>query len=210
MTNLIPTAEPKVTGGWQLIPELQATGSPVQEINEQAGFLRTRARLVNGDVAELHESTMQKELDERSAELAKLPVSDLLAGFADLGFAWRDIARMVAVSVPAVQKWRKGESITGENRLRLAKLAALMDMVQNQMVSDPASWFEVPLLGSSITPLDMAADGRWTLVLELAGDHSDKRSVLNSYKPDWQEANTGSAFETFVNVDGQRSIRSKE
>lgn len=42
-------------------------------------------------------------------------MASMLSDLAELGFAWRDIARLVKVSVPAVQKWRKGgEGLRGE------------------------------------------------------------------------------------------------
>lgn len=50
-----------------------------------------------------------------AAERAKDSVASMLSDLADLGFARRDIARLVKVSVPAVQKWRRGEGVRGES-----------------------------------------------------------------------------------------------
>lgn len=56
-------------------------------------------------------------------------MASMLSDLAELGFAWRDIARLVKVSVPAVQKWRKGEKASGESHSRVASLLAACDLI---------------------------------------------------------------------------------
>ena len=112
-------------------PELPATTTSYRELSDQAGFLRNVVRIIAGDVASLHRNLGHKGLDERAQEFKGLTTRELLNGLNRLGFTWRDVARMMRVSVPAVQKWRKGESASGENHKRLMVLRALMTMLDD-------------------------------------------------------------------------------
>jgi hypothetical protein len=134
----------------------------------------------------------------------------MLAELADLGFAWRDIARLVNVSVPAVQKWRKGEKVSGDNRHRMASLLAACDLIKSHyMVEEIASWFEMPLSSSApITPITLYAANRADLVFEFANGQVDPEALLSEFEPDWRERYR-SDFEVFEAGDGNRSIRMK-
>jgi hypothetical protein len=136
---------------------------------------------------------------------------DLLQEFADLGFAWRDVARLVGVSVPAVQKWRRGEGTTGENRLEVASLLAACDlMAEHYGIQEIASWFEMRLLsGVPVTPIVLWAGDRPDLVFDYASGHTDPEQILTSWDPQWRDRYR-SDFEVFRADDGQLSIRPKE
>src|ERR1700683_1281482 len=71
----------------------------IEDIVEQAGYLRNVTRVIGNDVGELHRQAFEVQLNTRSNDLAKrrLP-TDMLNELADDGFAWRDIARMIDVS----------------------------------------------------------------------------------------------------------------
>lgn len=134
----------------------------------------------------------------------------MLGELADLGFAWRDIARLLGVSVPAVQKWRKGERASGESRQKLANLLAACDLIAGHyMVDEIASWFEMPItMSAPLTPIDFYARERADLVFEYASGHTDPESLLSQFEPDWRE-HYRSEFEVFEAGDGNRSIRMK-
>lgn len=140
---------------------------------------------------------------------------ELLALLSDYGLAWRDVARLVKVSVPAVQKWRRGEGITGGNRLRLAGVVALLECLEDKMINEPASWLEVPVLRDvAVTGMDMLAAGRHDLVLELAADDPvvgvERTQVLDEFDPDWRTTRVDNSFEVVEADDGILSIRPRQ
>ncbi|MGO1177876.1 MAG: hypothetical protein ACTIME_15300 [Cellulosimicrobium funkei] len=129
--------------------------------------------------------------------------------------AWRDVARLVGVSVPAVQKWRRGAGMTGENRLRLAGVVALLRCLERKMINAPVSWLEMPVLSDvSVTAMDMLAVDRVDLVLELATDDPilghDRTRVLDEFEPRWRETRVDDKFEVFEASDGLLSIRPRQ
>jgi len=189
-------------------PIVSETQTSYTALADQAGFLRRRTKILNDDVTGLHQDVQLEELTQRSRSRAKLSERELLNELSALGFAWRDIARMTGVSVPAVQKWRRGESASGENRFRLAQLVALCDMVgDDHMVADVGGWFEVPIsTAAPVTPLDLLTGEREDLVLEHASEHVSAELILDRFDEDWS-ARYRSEFEVFVASDGNTSLR---
>ncbi|MFE3748252.1 hypothetical protein ACFXO5_23775 [Bacillus subtilis] len=137
----------------------------------------------------------------------------MLEELSDLGFAWRDIAKIARVSVAAVTKWRRGERVTESNRRRLAEVLALVDMLTDRMIDEPVSWLEMRQRDNvALTAMDMFAAGRSDLVLELASDYTDGVALdaaFDAFEPNWRETRVDDAFETFVADDGVVSIRPK-
>ncbi|MCL2470872.1 MAG: hypothetical protein FWF25_03930 [Propionibacteriaceae bacterium] len=162
------------------------------------------------DYDDLQHAHNEIEWRTLAAGRAKSSVQTMLSELAELGFAWRDIAQLVHVSVPAVQKWRRGEKASGESRQRLASFLAACDLVANDyMVEDIASWFEMPLVASvPVTSITLYAADRADLVFEHASGHADPEAVLTQFDPDWRER-FRSDFEVFQAGDGHRSIRMK-
>lgn len=162
------------------------------------------------DVDDLHKRTHEDEWRTAAAERGKASVTSMLTELADLGFAWRDIARMVGVSVPAVQKWRKGEKASGDSRIRIASLLAACDLITSHyMVDEIASWFEMPLSSPApVTPIVLYSANRADLVFEYASGYVDPEALLSEFDPDWRERYR-SDFEVFEAGDGNRSIRMK-
>ncbi|MGH9103705.1 MAG: hypothetical protein ACRDYD_12095, partial [Acidimicrobiales bacterium] len=98
----------------------------IDELVEDAGHLRNVTRLLGQDVAEagrqvseVHHQVFQAQLNAKARDMAKRPAIEMLDELAGRGFAWRDIARLVGVSVPAVRRWRQGESPTGPHLLAI-------------------------------------------------------------------------------------------
>lgn len=194
-----------------LPPSIDETQLSAINLNERAGFVRGAARQLTNETEELHRDITYIEWGARTAARGKEAPVDLLNELADLGFAWRDIARMIGVSVAAIQKWRRGERITGGNRRHLASLLAACDQVaENYLVSELASWFEMPLVSETpVTPADLYATNRTDLVFDYASGHTDPASVLSNFDPDWRERYR-SDFEVFTAADGQRSLRRRD
>ena len=67
----------------------------------------------------------------------------------------------------------QGRWVTGENRLKIAKLLALLDMLSERFIDEPASWLEMPITdGVGMTRMDLLERGRYDLVLDLASPHT--------------------------------------
>jgi hypothetical protein len=119
---------------------------------------------------------------------------------------------MMRVSVPAVRKWRKGESITGENRRRLSILAAFVELLDDHFhIEDPATWMEMPLTdGTSITGVDVYAAGHHQHLLEYSGGHREPEHLLDDSIPEWRTSTSESEFEIFEGPDGQPAFSRRE
>jgi len=150
----------------------------------EVGWLRSQARSLHSQ--ELYKETVTEEWTSETTRQGKRNTIDLLNELHEYGFAWSNIGRMIGVSVPALQKWRKGKIASGANRNRLAGLVAAGTLIQrNYMVEEIASWFEKPLVaGCPVTPIDMYARGDCVLVFGHAGGHLGPEQILDSYEPE--------------------------
>ena len=192
-------------------PTVSETKLMAARITEDVGGGRSEARTLQEEYDSLHQRSHDVEWRAATAGRAKASVATMLSDLADLGFAWRDVSRLVGVSVPAVQKWRKGEKASGDSRKKLASLLAACDLIADHyMVEEIASWFEMPLSSlAPVTPIDLYADDRADLVFEFASGHTDPEAILTQFDPDWRERYR-SDFEVFEASDGNRSIRMKD
>jgi len=193
------------------IPALTELRQTATQLNKDVGGQRSEVKVLHEDYDDLHKQTSDTEWRTRTVERAKLSVPTMLSELADLGFAWRDIAQLAHVSIPAVQKWRRGAKASGENRQRLASLLAACDLVAGDyLVEDVASWFEMPLVASvPVTSITLYAADRPDLVFEHASSHVDPETTLTQFDPDWRERYR-SDFEVFEAGDGHPSIRMKD
>ncbi|WP_448941030.1 hypothetical protein [Micrococcus luteus] len=192
------------------VPTLSETKSRAARLTKDVGGSRSAVRILQEEYDDLHQQSHDVEWRANTAARAKAGVAAMLGELADLGFAWRDVARLVGVSVPAVQKWRKGEKASGSNRMKLAGFLAACDIISNHyLVEEIASWFEMPLSSSApVTPIDLYAKERVDLVFEFASQHSDPEALLSQFDPEWRERYR-SDFEVFEASDGHQSIRMK-
>ncbi|QEV18990.1 helix-turn-helix transcriptional regulator [Streptomyces alboniger] len=183
----------------------------VGDLADRTGSLRSRTRFTHEDAAELHRDVLFTEWQQLTSTRGKLAPAAMLEQIAELGFSWRDVARLLKVSVPAVQKWRRGEGVTGPNRLNIASLLAMCQMLaEHYAVQEVASWFEMPLTSKCpVTPMDLYATERQDLIFDYASSHADVEQVLNDYDPDWRER-YASTFEVYEAADGDLAIRPKE
>lgn len=153
--------------------------------------------------------TLDSHLRSLADQRVREEVSALLEELSDLGFSWRDIARASQVSVSALRKWRLGAPATGENRRRVATMAAFCDIAREEcLIREVASWLETRIhLDAPITPMDLIANDRWDLVLRLASNHGqDPELVLDELEPGWRE-HYESSVEVFTGPHGLSGLR---
>ena len=207
------------TGTRTIDDHVDELGSVIVELE----YRRNESKLRVENILKLHESIDRDHLDSLMEELKVLaarldgkPVQTLLDQLNDLGFPWRDIARICGVSVPAVRKWRQGASTTDEERQSIALVVAFCEIAAKQYhIMDVAAWLEKPLhTDAPITRIDLMASERFDLILELAReqpvdsdkilDQSDK--ILDQYDSDWRDRYR-SNVEVFTAADGQFGLR---
>lgn len=182
-------------------------------LSVRADYLRTEVETLGGEVEELHGEARELDLTDRTFQKTKKSVSSLLEELAgERGMGWSDIAEVVGVSISAIRKWRKGGDASPGSRSKLARIAALLDVLEEKgLVQDPAAWMEMDLPldpGYFIRPLDLYLEGHVLALIDLAEQRQTVAQVLDQVKPNWR-ANR-SDFEVFVDTDGQRSIRRRD
>lgn len=188
----------------------EAPSQTMASITRRFGMLRDRTSLLDSDTGMDHRAAQRVTLDllarERVRESIQVLLDDL---FAKRGLSWSDIAKSVGVSVQAVRKWRQGGPVTGQNRLSIAQLAALLDLLENVPILDPASWLEVPVLrGYKPRHLDLYIGGRADLLFDLAHLRIEPEQALDEFMAEWRSV-LRLDHEVFVADDGQLSIRRK-
>lgn len=190
------------------VPRTMTIEELAHDLTEQAGHLRNRTAIATDDVAEVHHRSLRLQLDTRIARLVIRDPALLLDELADLGFAWRDVAHMIGVSVPALRRWRFGEMPTGENRRAIAQLLAFVQIIADE-VFEPASWMEVPISGDApTTSIDLYAAGQLNVVFDLATGNYSPEAALDIAEPGWRERYR-SEWEVGTAEDGQPYIRPK-
>lgn len=184
--------------------------SETRALSIQVDDLRTRTDLTVTDVHDLQSEVREMDLSDRAGIKGKKDVTSLLEELAnDRGMSWTDIAEVSEVSISAVRKWRKGGDASPESRRRLARYAALLDILEEKgIIQDPAGWMEMNLslgAGYYIRPFDLYLDGQDVALLDIAEQRKPIEHILDDIRPNWRESR--SQFEVFEDTDGQRSIR---
>src|ERR1700728_1586662 len=180
----------------------------IGEIAARAGQVRSVSSLVNSDAAEIQHEAVHLQLDILTGRLTQQGPATLLEQLSDMGFAWRDIARMVGVSVPALRRWRAGELPSREHRRGIAQLLAFAETIRDDhMIFEPASWMEVPIRGDApTTPCDVFAAGYLDTIFDLASEHCTPEEALDQAEPGWREKSR-SDWEVGTAEDGEPYIR---
>ncbi len=175
-------------------------------------YLRTEVDMLGDQVQELHGEARERDMTDRTLEKTKKSVAGLLEELAsDRGMGWSNIAEVLGVSISAIRKWRKGCDASPASRLKLARIAALLDVLEEKcLIQGPAAWMEMDLpleAGYFIRPLDLYVEGHVTALIELAEQRQTVTQVLDQVRPNWRESR--SDYEVFIDVDGGRSIRQR-
>lgn len=158
-----------------------------------------------------HQSALDAVLASHTAENSVRSTTDLLQELSRRGFAWSSIARLLKVSVPALRKWRIGESEpTPANRRSIASLVAFTKILEDQChVDDVASWLEMPLVnGFNIDALELLLADRRDLVYEVAAGRMNPSAALNDFLPDWRQV-LAPQLDILVSDDGIVAVRPK-
>ena len=71
------------------------------------------AQSVAAETLDFIESAMKRDLDDGTLAADRESGLELLTELNAEGISWRDLARLAEVSVPALQKWRRGERWAG-------------------------------------------------------------------------------------------------
>lgn len=187
--------------------------SETRALSLRADYLRTKVDMLGGEMQELHGAVRENDLADRTLEKSKKSVANLLDELASSrGMGWSDIAEVVGVSVSAVRKWRKGGVASPESRSKLARIAALLDVLEEKgTVTDPAAWMEMDFTlepGYFIRPLDLYLEGHVSELIELAEQRQTTVQVLDRVRPNWRQNRSG--FEVVLDDDGERSIRRRD
>lgn len=212
--------------GSTLFPPIEATGAatrpsvaepPVSipstgqiRLLSQAAELNAKVSWIGEDVSSLHRDVLTTILNDRTRDQVKRSVRDMLTDLGDEGFSWRDIARVVGVTVPAVQKWRRGERASPDRVRRLGMICALIDILRQHGIQEVASWFELRLQPEvAVTCLDLAAAGRYDLVLKWGTSQHQlpAQDVFDEFDANWRTTRVDDQFEVFLADDGVMSIR---
>ncbi|MGC1512582.1 MAG: hypothetical protein WA797_06690 [Acidimicrobiales bacterium] len=183
------------------------TRTSFYELGDLAGLLRSATRMLVHDVAEVHDGVLEVQLEARTDEATKRAVPDLLNELADLGFSWREIARAVGVTIPAVRKWRSGGTATGPNRRAIARLLAFVDVLSSDhLVDDVPSWMEMPIGGTALTGIDAYCAGEERMLLQHAAGHVASDELLDRLDPSWR-SRVDDRFEIATDSSGVPMIR---
>lgn len=138
-----------------------------------------------------------------------LPLKVLLSDVSRFGVAWRDVARVVGVSMSTVAGWRSGEvSPSAEEWERLVGLAAVLDALSGPTCDSggAVSWLESPVMkGVFVSGMDLLTVGRRDLVFKLVVGE-DPVTVLDSLDSEWRVNKVDDKFKTVVMDDGGLSV----
>lgn len=167
------------------LPEAPTTNAALAR---RAAALRDEVGVLDSDAQSVHQLTQRGDLDDRTALLVRREPQDVLDDLGSTwGLSWASIAKLVSVTSSAVRKWRRGETVSPENRFQLARLYAFLEMLSDYPVGDSASWMEVRISGdATVTPLDLYSTGRTELLFELAGARMTAQQVLDAFDPSWR------------------------
>lgn len=187
-----------------------AETNATRAISISASWLRTDVDMLRDDVHALHERTRTLDLDDRAhAKATSAGVPELLAELtASRGMSWSDVAAAAGVSVSAIRKWRNGSAASAENRNSLGRIAALLDVLEESAVAEPAQWMEMKLplpSGYTIRPIDLYVTGHAEALIDIAEQRQDAESVLDQAMPGWRDHR--SDYEVVVDAEGERIIR---
>lgn len=188
----------------------QSPTSTIASITSRYGMLRDETSVLDHDVGDGHRAAQLQTLELVARDKARENVTTLLDELSTgRGMGWSDIARLVGVSVQALRKWRQKEPATGENRHGVARLAALLDLLENVPIRDPASWLEIPVVQRyGLRNLDLYRLGRPELLFDLAHLRISPEQAMDELDPEWR-VHHRLDNEVFEADDGQLSIRQR-
>ncbi|MGH2904131.1 MAG: hypothetical protein ACRDK7_11195 [Solirubrobacteraceae bacterium] len=191
LSNL--TRHPAIVNS-QVVPELaELESAPPATDLATIGAMRDRLALIARDYERRDREARLEQLHEAASRLARREPTDLLNALAvDRGLSWHTLSTMLNVTPSAIRKWRRGGSLTPENREQLVALVAFFDLLEDikEPIADLGSWVEMRVReDTTLTPAVMYAGGpgqRW-LLLEWARGYLDTAAMLDRFDESWRE-----------------------
>ena len=199
--------------GSLLVPRARVSETAIDALvqTHDAYAVRQRAHEHHSEAVENHQSKYLGEWQQRVKSHSERSHEDMLSSLWESGLSWRDIARLLKVSIAAVQKWRAGEKMAPKNFARLRDFVAAYDTVAAHKPGvDIASWIDVPILTDvPITPRNLWTDGDPNEFFEYALGDLKPEAALDAFDPEWRQRYRDDGFESFFGEDGQLGIRTK-
>ncbi len=202
-----------MTASSQLVTPRRVSETTIDALVKTQGAYAARQQAQSQHVAavDTHQSKYLDEWQQRVKKHSERPHEELLSSLWDSGLSWRDIARLLKVSIASVQKWRSGDKMAAKNFARLRDFVAAYDTVAAHKPGvDIASWLDVPILSAApITPRNLWTDGDPSTFFEYALGDLQPEAALDVFEPEWRQRYRNDGFDTFVGDDGHLSIRAK-
>jgi hypothetical protein len=177
-----------------------------------AALRRGLAQLAR-DYEQLDRERQLHQLEETANIQARLRAPQALLDELALvrGLSWHTMASMLAITPTAIRKWRRGGSLTPDNRQQLASLVAFFDLLDH--VDNPpqnvGSWVEMPVReDTTLNPAEIYRNptARW-LLLEWVRGNLDTSTMLDRHTSDWRITHAPDpAFQVGIGPDGERAI----
>lgn len=170
------------------LTETETLAQRARNIAAQVAELRERNVALSNTIVGAYHRSIQLELEARAQDLTRSAPSSLLDVLSAEGFAWRDIAKMLHVSVPAVRRWRSGEMPTGQHRVAIARLVSFIKILSTDFgVEAVASWLEIPLVeGLATSGIDLYAADRLDLLCDLAAGRLRAEVAMDTAFQGWR------------------------
>lgn len=207
-----PSAAMATAAGSVSYPDvaLDATAKAAPELDKltrRTAGLRDEVSLVAQDTEALHLKAVSLSLGDLAARLnLGRPLAAMLDELAEAGLSWAEIAAVAEVTPAAVRKWRRGGDAAGAKRMAVAQLLALIQMLDQHAVAEPAAYLISPLLPeTTITVLDVFRGSRHDLVLDLAAQRKTASAVLDEFRPSWRTS-SARRFVVAEDADGERAL----
>lgn len=198
------------TASWLLVPPKTQSETTIEALiaTDQARVLRERAHVEHEVSVDHHQSKYLDEWQQRVKTHAERSHEEMLTSLWESGLSWRDIARLLKVSIASVQKWRSGVKMSSKNFAHLRDFAAAYNTVAAHKPGvDLASWLDVPILTDvPITPLDLWTKGHPETFFEYALGDLKPEAALDALDSGWRARYRDDGFVTFRGADGNLSV----
>lgn len=202
-----------MTASSQLVMPHRVSETTIDALVKTQGAYAARQQAQSQHVAavDTHQSKYLDEWQLRVKTHSERSHDEMLSSLWNSGLSWRDIARLLKVSIASVQKWRAGDKMAPKNFARLRDFVAAYDTIAAHKPGvDIASWIDVPILSDvPITPRDLWTDADASTFLEYALGDLQPEAALDLFEPEWRQRYRNDGFDTFLGDDGQLSIRAK-
>jgi hypothetical protein len=174
------------------LTELKRTPDQLSDV-ATIGAARDRLAVAVRDYERRDHEVRVEQLREASSKLARREPRELLNALAvERGLSWHTLATMLNVTPTAIRKWRRGGSLTPDNREQLAALVAFFDLLDDvrEPIADLGSWIEMRVReDTTLTPATLYSRGqseRW-LLLEWARGYLDTATMLDRFDERWRD-----------------------